>query len=145
MTGPHPFTSTDVDTRQVSLTPDDPCDFAAVLEKLRDLLAQDDDLARLRHLHELAQLVDEERDRAVAGARQSGATWQAIGAAVDISRQAAQARWSPTPRPRPKPEARLRPVGAASPDGLTAERVTLRVRGVPVTVAVDVTRRRITT
>lgn len=62
------FTSADVDTRQ-AVMPDARADFTELLERLRGLLSQADDVSRLRQPQALTPLVDEDRDRAVGGAR----------------------------------------------------------------------------
>lgn len=49
-----------------------------------------DQLARLQHLH---RVVDQATAVAVAGQREQGVTWESIGDALGVTKQAALMRW----------------------------------------------------
>ncbi len=83
-------------------------------------------------------------------ARVEGATWQAIGGAAGMTRQAAQSRWG-APAGPPQPQAGRGNAGEREPHltpgakgrrggRRTHERVRLSLPGIPVAVTVDVVR-----
>lgn len=53
----------------------------------------DFDVPDLAELHQLHQALDEALATAVGNLREQGATWEDIGRALGVTRQAAQARW----------------------------------------------------
>lgn len=87
--------STCVDRCQRTLTTaSDDSPISTLQELTRQLEAQPDPVARIPLLTAIASLTTgEAMSSAVAEARQAGKSWQVIGEAAGISRQAANLRW----------------------------------------------------
>jgi len=66
---------------------------ATALDSLAQLLDNLDDLTAGIHLYDLAEVLHYRALAHVRTARREGRTWDSIGAAFGITRQAAQQRW----------------------------------------------------
>ena len=122
----------------------------AVLSGLRGSVSAADPLARVEALRRVRVVLDEAYDGAVASARVQGATWQAIGSAAGMTRQAAQGRWGAPARP-PEPQGGQGAEGEEERGSIPGgkgrrvggrihERFRVSVPGFPGAVTVDVVR-----
>lgn len=76
----------------------DTMDFLAMVGRMLNAAGDrvgDGDPDQFRQLLKLRELLDEALVEAVRGMRDSGTTWEEIGAAAGTTRQAALMRWNP--------------------------------------------------
>ena len=124
---------------------------ASAIEALHEAISQAGPLERIELWRALRERIDEGLDEAVAGARMRGDSWDTIGRAAGMTRQAAHGRWAKGLDPadtgnasdeKPKatelPEAKEGPrVRKGKPQ---REVVGVRVAGMPFGVTFDITR-----
>ena len=67
---------------------------ASAIEALHEAISGAGPLERIELWRSLRERIDEGIDQAVAGARMSGDSWDSIGRAAGMSRQAAHGRWA---------------------------------------------------
>ena len=127
---------------------------ASAIEALHEAISRAGPFERIELWRALRERIDEGLDEAVAGARMRGDSWDTIGRAAGMTRQAAHGRWAKVLDPadtgnasdeKPKatelPEAKEGPrVRKGKPQ---REVVGVRVAGMPFGVTFDITRRRI--
>ena len=127
---------------------------ASVIDALHEAISGAGPLERIELWRSLRERIDEGIDEAVAGARMSGDSWDSIGRAAGMSRQAAHGRWAkgldPADTGEPsdqEPKAPKAPaakaIRRAQPGEPQREVVGVRVAGMPFGVTFDITRRRI--
>ena len=149
MTDTAPWPSTPLDTCQDELTSASHPDLAAAIEQLLSHLTLMDTSQRLHHLRQLQHLVNNQMDEAAREARLAGATWQEIGRSLGMTRQAAQSRWGERDN---RADATLDTSPSGSSRGRTPprpphevqERLTISLPGIPGSLALNVSRKRIT-
>jgi len=127
---------------------------ASAIEALHEAISGAGPLERIALWRVLRERMDEGIDDAVAGARTSGDSWDRIGRAAGMSRQAAHGRWAkaldPADTGEPsdqEPKAPTAPVAKEGrrvrPGDPQREVVGVRLPGLPFGVTFDVTRRRL--
>ena len=80
---------------------------ASAIEALHEAISGAGPLERIELWRRLRERIDEGIDKAVAGARMRGDSWDAIGRAAGMTRQAAHGRWAKV----------LDPADPGEPDG----------------------------
>lgn len=78
--------------RSTRVPPDTPLGLVVALAQA-DATSHDDSLQALRDITALRHWLDEQTDDNALRARRSGATWQQIGSALGLTRQAVHLRW----------------------------------------------------
>ena len=127
---------------------------ASVMEVLYETISAAGPLERIGLWRRLRERIDEGIDEAVAGARMSGDSWDTIGRAAGMSRQAAHGRWAQALDPADTGNASdEKPKATELPEAKEGHRarkgkpqrevVGVRVAGMPFGVTFDITRRRI--
>ena len=127
---------------------------ASAIEALHEAISQAGPLERIELWRALRERIDEGLDEAVAGARMRGDSWDTIGRAAGMTRQAAHGRWArvldpadtgePSDQEPKAPKARAAKEGRrAQPEEPQREVVDVRFAGLPFGVSFDVTRRRL--
>ena len=127
---------------------------ASVIDALHEAISGAGPLERIELWRSLRERIDEGIDEAVAGARMSGDSWDSIGRAAGMSRQAAHGRWAKGLDPADTGNASdEKPKATELPEAKEGHRarkgkpqrevVGVRVAGMPFGVTFDITRRRI--
>jgi hypothetical protein len=130
---------------------------ASAIEALHEVILPAGPLERIELWRSLRERIDKGLDEAVAGARLRGDSWENIGRAAGMTRQAAHGRWAkvldPVDPGQPdcqEPKAPGLPAATKRRQGSKARRgepirevVGVRVAGMPFGVSFDVTRRRL--
>ena len=127
---------------------------ASVMEVLHETISAAGPLERIELWRSLRERIDEGIDEAVAGARMSGDSWDTIGRAAGMTRQAAHGRWAkvldPADTGEPSDQEPKAPKTPAVKEGRRVrpgepqrEVVGVRFAGLPFGVTFDVTRRRL--
>ena len=127
---------------------------ASAMEVLHEAISGAGPLERIGPWRSLRERIDEGIDEAVAGARSSGDSWDRIGRAAGMSRQAAHGRWAkaldPADTGEPSDQEPKAPKTPAVKEGRRVrpgepqrEVVGVRFAGLPFGVSFDVTRRRL--
>ena len=126
---------------------------ASAIDALHEAISGAGPLERIELWRSLRERIDEGIDEAVAGARMSGDSWDSIGRAAGMSRQAAHGRWAkaldPADTGEPSDQEPKAPKTPAVKEGRRVrpgepqrEVVGVRFAGLPFGVTFDVTRRR---
>ncbi len=127
---------------------------ASAIEALHEAISAAGPLERIELWRRLRERIDEGIDEAVVGARMRGDSWDSIGRAAGMTRQAAHGRWAKVFDPADtggsgdqEPKAPTAPVAKAGrwvrPGEPQREVVGVRVAGLPFGISFDVTRRRL--
>lgn len=127
---------------------------ASAIDALHEAISGADPLERIELWRSLRERIDVGIDQAVAGARMSGDSWDSIGRAAGMSRQAAHGRWAKVLEPadtgEPSDQEPKAPKTPAVKEGRRVrpgepqrEVVGVRFAGLPFGVTFDVTRRRL--
>ena len=127
---------------------------ASAIEALHEAISQAGPLERIELWRALRERIDEGLDEAVAGARMRGDSWDTIGRAAGMTRQAAHGRWAkaldPADTGQPGDQEQKAPTAPVAKEGRRVrpedpkrEVVDVRMSGLPFGVSFDVTRRRI--
>jgi hypothetical protein len=127
---------------------------ASAIDALHETISAAGPLERIGLWRSLRERIDEGIDEAVAGARMSGDSWDSIGRAAGMSRQAAHGRWAKGLDPADTGNASdEKPKATELPEAKEGHRarkgkpqrevVGVRVAGMPFGVTFDITRRRI--
>ena len=127
---------------------------ASAIDALHEAISGAGPLERIELWRSLRERIDVGIDQAVAGARMSGDSWDSIGRAAGMTRQAAHGRWAKVLDPAdtgepsdqepkaPKTPA-VKAIRRAQPGEPQREVVGVRFAGLPFGVTFDVTRRRL--
>ena len=125
-----------------------------MIDALHEAISGAGPLERIELWRSLRERIDVGIDQAVAGARMSGDSWDSIGRAAGMTRQAAHGRWAKVLEPAdtgepsdqepkaPKTPA-VKAIRRAQPGEPQREVVGVRLAGLPFGVSFDVTRRRL--
>ncbi len=127
---------------------------ASAMEALHEAISETGPLERIELWRALRERIDEGIDEAVAGARLRGDSWDTIGRAAGMTRQAAHGRWAkvldPADTGEPSDQEPKAPKAPAAKEGCRVrpgdpqrEVVGVRLLGLPFGVSFNVTRRRI--
>ena len=128
---------------------------ASAIDALHEAISGAGPLERIELWRSLRERIDEGIEEAVAGARMSGDSWDTIGRAAGMSRQAAHGRWAkvldPADTGEPSDQEPKAPKTPAVKEGRRVrpgdpqrEVVGVRLLGLPFGVTFDVTRCRLT-
>ena len=127
---------------------------ASAIDALHEAISAAGPLERIELWRSLRERIDEGLDEAVAGARLRGDSWENIGRAAGMTRQAAHGRWAkaldPADTGQPGDQEQKAPTAPVAkearrvrPGDPKREVVDVRMSGLPFGVSFDVTRRRL--
>lgn len=127
---------------------------ASAIGAMNEVIAVAGPLERIELWRVLRERIDEGIDDAVAGARLRGDSWDTIGRAAGMTRQAAHGRWAkvldPADTGPPGDQEQKAPTAPVAKEGRRVrpgdpkrEVVDVRISGLPFGVTFDVTRRRV--